>query len=548
MSTIADATMFFTASIGAAILLKGTILVTLGLAAAGLARRRRAALRHLLLAATFATLLTLPALVLLGPSLPVEIPILAVNLLPGKADSAPPAAITAPPAPGTTHAAPVSGSSGLSWPSMALYVWMAGAALLLARAGFDLWQVRRTVRHGLPWMELRHKAGSLAANGVRRPVEVMRHEDVAAPFTCGVWRPAVVFPAAAFAWSDADLERALVHELEHVRRRDWAVHLAARVACVCYWFHPLVWVAWRRLCLEAERACDDAVVRRYEHADYAEQLVTMAQRMSAADARPVLGMANRSDLAGRVQALLDSSQQRGRAGALAAAGAICMAAVAGSAIAPLRIVAAPIPAPGEVSQPAQTHSTQVPKRIGPFDIALYEASSDGDTGAIVRLLDAGADVNAAVTGDGSPLIGAARQGHLNAVRLLLERGADPDMGVPGDGNPLIMAAREGHADVVTLLLDRGASIEQVVPGDENALIQASGNGHLEIVRLLVSRGASVNARVWAPRGPVEGEWRTPLGVAFRNRHAAVVDFLRSAGAVENGNTPLNLKMRRENVK
>jgi ankyrin repeat protein len=121
---------------------------------------------------------------------------------------------------------------------------------------------------------------------------------------------------------------------------------------------------------------------------------------------------------------------------------------------------------------------------------------------------------------------------MEAVRLLLERGADVDMGVSGDGNALIMAAREGHVGVVTMLLDRGASIDHVVPGDENALIQASGSGRLEVVKLLVARGADVNARVWAPRTPVDGEWRTPLGMARKNRHTPVAAFLQSVGAVE----------------
>ena len=105
------------------------------------------------------------------------------------------------------------------------------------------------------------------------------------------------------------------------------------------------------------------------------------------------------------------------------------------------------------------------------------------------------------------------------------------MGVPGDGNPLIMAARDGHLAVVTLLLDRGASVDLAVPGDENALIQASGNGHLDVVKLLVSRGANVNARIWADTNR-DGEWRTPLGMARRGRHTAVVEFLQSVGAVE----------------
>ena len=94
------------------------------------------------------------------------------------------------------------------------------------------------------------------------PVELLVHEDIAAPLTCGFSRPCILLPSEAQQWNDSDLRRALVHELEHVRRRDWVIQLAARAACALYWFHPLAWVAWRRLCLEAERACDDAVLQR----------------------------------------------------------------------------------------------------------------------------------------------------------------------------------------------------------------------------------------------------------------------------------------------
>jgi beta-lactamase regulating signal transducer with metallopeptidase domain len=536
-STVATAAVFLSSAPGLSIVLKATLFLALGLTTAWLMRRQRASVRHLVLAATFATLLALPVLVLLGPAVSIGIPIGAedgalatTNTAVSRGSLPTPASVD------TNTVLTPSRSAGPSWSTLAVGIWFGGAAVLLIAVGVDLWRVRRIVRNGLPWIQLRQKVSSLAAKaGVRRAIDVLRHEDVAAPFMCGMWRPTIVLPGHAMDWSDEDLTRALVHELEHVQRVDWAVQCAARVTCACYWFHPLVWVAWRRLCVEAERACDDAVVQRAERSDYAEQLVLMAQRMSKANARPVLGMAHRSDLARRVAALLDATQRRGRAGTLAIASAICAAVLVGACIAPVRAVAVSPRRTGVVEAPAaaQTPSAAPATVTRPnrLDIALFEAAADGDIGAITTLLDAaGTNVNAAIDGDGSPLIGAAREGHLDAVRLLLDRGADVDMGVRGDGNALIMAAREGHIDVVTLLLDRGASIEHVVPGDENALIQASGSGHLEVVRLLVSRGANVNARVWAPRIRDSGEWRTPLSMARRNGHAPVVEFLQSVGA------------------
>jgi hypothetical protein len=52
--------------------------------------------------------------------------------------------------------------------------------------------------------------------------------------------------------------------------------------------------------------------------------------------------------------------------------------------------------------------------------------------------------------------------------------------------------------------------------------------------LLIERGANVNARVFADRSGDrgEGEWRTPIGMARRGGHAAVVNALRAAGARE----------------
>jgi TonB family protein len=335
-------------SLAVSAVVKGTVATALGLIGARLARRSRAAVRHALLAGSFGVLLVLPAASVVAP--PVRIAV------PGLADARADARTVPPPSAGATGAithagvgvTPIVSRSGRLSPfALLLTVWMAGATLFLLPMLNGLWQVRSLRRSGLPWAQGQSAVERLAADaGMRGRVEMLLHRALPGPMICGVTRPAIVLPLDAQNWGEEDLNRAIVHELEHVRRRDWVSRCLARFVCTAYWFHPLVWMAWRQLNLEAERACDDAVLARSEATAYADQLVGLAQRISlvarkSATKSPLLAMANRADLAARVGAVLDSGQRRGRAGVLPVALACAGAAVLVLTMSPLRMVAAP---------------------------------------------------------------------------------------------------------------------------------------------------------------------------------------------------------------
>ena len=321
----------------ASIAAKVTVTLALGLLAARLARGRRAAVRHALLATSLAMLLAIPIVATFAPRLPIALTAAPPTAAPLAAVFIAPASLPAPAAP----------QPGIAPETVVLGIWLAGAAVFLAPVLVGFTQVRRLRRFALPRPDSQALLDALApAAAVRRPVQVLLHPNVPGPMTCGVANPAIVLPLAAQSWPSADLHRALVHELEHVRRGDWIIHCFARVLCAVYWFHPLVWMAWRQLVLEAERACDDAVLGHSEPTAYADQLLEIARGFAGGSKPPLLAMANRSDLATRVHAVLDLRQPRGRAGkgtvVLAAAAAILLTL----GLSPLAIVAAPqSPAP-----------------------------------------------------------------------------------------------------------------------------------------------------------------------------------------------------------
>jgi bla regulator protein blaR1 len=546
----------------AALAVKATLAMLAALLLIRLARGASASMRHLLAAASFGVLLLLPLAAVLVPVRPITV-------VPAAAAARPlvsggfAAAMTVPE--GET-VAPAARAGRLQRADLLDAVY---AIYLLGVAGFGvslligirrLHRVRRDAEVSVSGTRLANETAR--QDGMPGGIEVAVSTDLAVPITFGWAHPVILLPAETLEWERAELGRAIRHELEHIARGDWATHILSQVALALYWPHPFAWMLWRRLRLEAERACDDAVIRSQGQAEpYAEQLVSLARRLRGRGVVPALSMATRSDLGMRVDAILDDRQRRAprsRSTALIAvvAGLACVLAIA-----PIRVVAAPVTA-----QEKPEVSGDEDEEADSLDMALLEAAEQGDLKTVRRLLDrgaradavidgdgspliaaarrgrleamemvieAGADVNRGVPGDGNPLTMAAKGGHLDAVRLLLDRGADIDLGVPGDGNALIMSAGEGQIEVVRFLVERGAALEKVVPGDENPLIHASEGGQAEVVRFLLARGADVHARVWTGRpGEARGEWRTALVMARRNGHEEVVRILLAAGARE----------------
>ncbi len=100
------------------------------------------------------------------------------------------------------------------------------------------------------------------------------------PATCYWLRSHVLLPTELVPHLDSNqLADILRHELNHVRQHDYLWDRLAAVGCRLVFFHPLVWLAYRRLRWERELACDHAVVKQSAEArlTYAECLTKLAR-------------------------------------------------------------------------------------------------------------------------------------------------------------------------------------------------------------------------------------------------------------------------------
>ena len=128
------------------------------------------------------------------------------------------------------------------------------------------------------------------------------------------------------------------------------------------------------------------------------------------------------------------------------------------------------------------------------ELELFEASYEGSTEEVRRLLSSGlVDVNC-VRGKGSdfflnPLSEAAVAGHKEVVKILLDRGAKIDQQDEHGCTPLYLAAQFNKQDMVQLLLKRGAQPNVADNSGNTPLHEASQNGNKDIVQLLLEAGA-----------------------------------------------------------
>jgi TonB family protein len=146
--------------------------------------------------------------------------------------------------------------------------------------------------------------------------------------TFGVLRPTVFLPEEARTWSGERRRVVLLHELGHVLRGDAVTHLMARTALALHWWNPLAWTMWREFLKERERATDDLVLGTGATAsDYAGHLLEIARTLQVRPASAAAGvaMARRSQLEGRLLAILDGHTQRGHQGIAATVAAVVLA-------------------------------------------------------------------------------------------------------------------------------------------------------------------------------------------------------------------------------
>ena len=195
-------------------------------------------------------------------------------------------------------------NTGINWVSVLFSVWIGITMLLLASWIRGTYQLIKLTRAS----EAFTKTPQHIPLGNTR---VLIHSTVNTPMTWGFLRPVILLPKSAETWSTQTTETVLIHELSHIQRGDYLMHLLSGISVCLYWFHPMIWWMKQRQQLEREKACDEFVLKSgLSQQGYAEQLVLVARQLSnRANNHYALPMAQVSQLKKRILAILDFQKE-----------------------------------------------------------------------------------------------------------------------------------------------------------------------------------------------------------------------------------------------
>ena len=193
-----------------------------------------------------------------------------------------------------TTTSDVSGSAPRRFdPSVLLWIWAAGAVSLAGYLTYNQYRISKAVTYRRPLIDARVMnllEDCKQLMNVRVPVTLVVTGDAGSPALFGFLRPRLLLPAGLTrSFSEEELRHVFVHELSHIKRNDILVGWAMTALQILHWFNPLVWVAFRRMRLDRELACD-AMALSYvkETRPYGETIIKLLEGFGCSARGPSL--------------------------------------------------------------------------------------------------------------------------------------------------------------------------------------------------------------------------------------------------------------------
>ncbi len=150
-----------------------------------------------------------------------------------------------------------------------VFVWLLLTALRLVHLFIGYWSINRIKKTQVApvsdfWNE---KLAELVASvKVSKPVRLLQSTLVKTPMVISYFKPVILIPASLLTTLPQDeIEAILLHELSHIRRKDFLVNLLQNLIETVFFFNPFVYWMSGLIREERENCCDDLAVSQLKN-------------------------------------------------------------------------------------------------------------------------------------------------------------------------------------------------------------------------------------------------------------------------------------------
>lgn len=181
--------------------------------------------------------------------------------------------------------------------------------LFIGFRGIYLLKKTQTSSAGEYWTNRVTELASLL--GITQPVKLLQSAIAKVPLVTGHFKPVILLPAGILTSLPTDeIEAILLHELAHIRRRDFLVNVLQSFCDILFFFNPAVlWVSGL-VKEERENCCDDIAIGHVKsRKKFIHALIAFQEYHSSANQYAVTFPGRRHHLLNRVKRILTNNNK-----------------------------------------------------------------------------------------------------------------------------------------------------------------------------------------------------------------------------------------------
>ncbi len=162
-------------------------------------------------------------------------------------------------------------------------IWLIVICTKLLSLTFSWVTFKDKLLHGLIKTDAAHRAFlqlKCYEFSLSKKISIWYSKEINVPLTFGFFKPIILLPFSLYNNISAEeTEAIIVHELCHIKNKDYLLNIALLLLEIFYFFNPFIKIITGKIKLEREKACDVEVIQQqYNPVLYAELLIKLVKQ------------------------------------------------------------------------------------------------------------------------------------------------------------------------------------------------------------------------------------------------------------------------------